>query len=218
MTRFKSVLGQPFGDWTVIEEKERGHNRRAKCRCTCGREAMVRVSSLMSGTSTCCNSCKGFESAIGEIYGKLTVMTESETGKNRHVIRECDCGRKDFSVQLTSLIFGHTKSCGCMKLRESYESGFIYYLLDPISMKIRYVGQTVREPNKRLSEHILNIKSNLSKVRWIHSLYPYKPIIITIERNVPLDKLTERENLHIKRCLRRKQPLLNIMLPSEMFA
>lgn len=219
---FESVLGREFGDWTVIEEIERcesnGVKRRAKCRCKCGWTAMVRVCDLRSGKSTCCKSCSQFESVLGRKFGKLTVAAEPERGDNRKVICDCDCGTKGFLVAFNHLQSGNTKSCGCMKHCELCETGFIYYLLDPISMKIRYVGQTVRDPQKRLYEHIYESKTNKQKLNWIWSLYPHKPQVIIIERNVPINKLTERENLHIKRCLRRNQPLLNICLPSEIAA
>lgn len=214
---FESVLGKEFGEWTVIEEKERGENRRAKCRCECGREDMVFVSDLRSGASTGCQSCKGFESVIGKEYGKLIVTAEPERGNNRKVLCDCDCGTKDFLVQLTSLRSGRTKSCGCMLSRELHEFGCIYYLLDPIfCMKVRYVGQTVKDPHERLSEHIYDGNYNKKKRDWIWSLYPYKPQLVVIEENVPINKLDEREAFHIARCLRLRQPLLNIAIPRSV--
>lgn len=213
---FKSVLNLPFGDWIVIEETERYYPRHVLCRCKCGREEMVRVCHLLRGTSNSCNSCCKFNSVLGEKYGKLTVMLEPErglgSGKCRKVICDCDCGRKNFPVQLSHLQSGHTKSCGCMLPRELHEFGCIYYLFDLI-LKVRYVGQTVQDPKKRLSEHIYDDSSNKQKRDWIWSLYPYKPELIVMERNIPIAQLTERENFHINLCLRRKQPLLNIMLP-----
>lgn len=208
--QFESVLGKKFGDLTVIEEKERGLHRRVKCRCKCGRIAMVQVCNLLSGHSTGCQSCKGFESVLGEKFCKLIVTAEPETGRDRHVLCDCDCGTKDFRVYLTSLKSGHTKSCGCLKHYESYDSGIIYYLLDPITMKVRYVGQTVRDPHKRLSEHIYDTSYNKQKQDWILSLYPYKPQPVVMEESIPLDKLDEREAFHIAKCLKRRQPLLNI--------
>lgn len=213
MSRFKSVLNLSFGDWTVIDETEIGSNRRVKCRCKCGREDMVFVNGLRRGSSTCCKSCAIFESVLGREFGKLTVTAEPERGWHRKVLCSCDCGRKDFLTYLVSLQSGCTKSCGCMKYSEFYESGIIYYLLDLIN-KVHYVGQTVQDPQRRLSYHINNHKTNKKKCDWIFSLLPYKPQILVAEANIPLAQLTERENFHINLCLRRKQPLLNIMLPA----
>lgn len=222
MSRFKSVLNLPFGDWMVIEEIETGSTRRVKCRCRCGREDMVYVSHLRSGHSTGCRVCSNFESAIGETFNYLTVTSEPEkglgSGIHRRVMCSCICGKEDILIRLGHLRSGETKSCGCMKLYDGREFGLIYYLFDPTWIKIFYVGQTVRKPRERLSSHISDGNHNKKKRDWIVSLYPYKPKIIVVEDNIPIAKLNERENFHIEQCLRRKQPLLNIRLPSKISA
>lgn len=62
MSRARSdLLGQVFGNLTVIEfvpdRKDKGGKRFWKCRCTCGREVVVRADNLKSGHSTQCVQC-----------------------------------------------------------------------------------------------------------------------------------------------------------------
>ncbi len=76
------------------------------------------------------------------------------------------------------------------------KQGNIYVLKDPISLEIRYVGQTSRKLKSRLSAHLLDAKKNKNyhNVNWIKSLIKDNlvPIIESIEE-CALDKLNERE-------------------------
>jgi hypothetical protein len=48
--------------------------------------------------------------------------------------------------------------------------GFIYVLRDPITNEIRYVGQTVSNPNYRLLDHCAPYKSKDHRGHWVASL------------------------------------------------
>src|SRR5580765_2977322 len=55
--------------------------------------------------------------SIGKKYGRFTVLAYSHTGSNyqKYVIAKCDCG-KTVTTCLSSLIFGSSKSCGCLQI------------------------------------------------------------------------------------------------------
>lgn len=61
---FKDLTGNVFGRWIVVEEGSRGARNqvRWKCRCACGREAVVATTSLTSGNSKSCG-CMSAEMA-----------------------------------------------------------------------------------------------------------------------------------------------------------
>ncbi len=54
------MIGRKFGKWTVIRKDETniGDHTGYLCRCECGYESVIRSSSLISGNSTGCRSCK----------------------------------------------------------------------------------------------------------------------------------------------------------------
>jgi len=73
----------------------------------------------------------------------------------------------------------------------------IYTLNDPMTNEIKYVGQTCRTLQTRLTEHIRDAKNNIYKYRWIEKLKRnnLKPTI-----NLIIDKLSKEEcnNLEIR--------------------
>lgn len=59
----------------------------------------------------------------GDRYGKLTtieVVSKTNRGANRWLC-ECDCGKKTVVIAY-NLRNGHTKSCGCMSIKNSSKS------------------------------------------------------------------------------------------------
>ena len=48
-----SIIGTRFGFWTVIGTTD-ATNKRAVCRCACGKTRMVAVEMLFAGSSTSC--------------------------------------------------------------------------------------------------------------------------------------------------------------------
>ncbi len=59
----QDLVGQRFGDWTVIERApSQGKFTRWKCRCSCGRERLILASALRLGRSSSC----GFDHDLSE--------------------------------------------------------------------------------------------------------------------------------------------------------
>lgn len=60
MARLPLAPGEKYGEWTVIaraQKKPRQEEPHYTCRCSCGRIADVRASSLRHGLSKRCSDC-----------------------------------------------------------------------------------------------------------------------------------------------------------------
>jgi hypothetical protein len=207
-------IGDRYGGWEVIGEAQ----TRVLCRCDCGVEKHVRVDGLKSGRSATCGTCNRsmdrFKSVLGCRYGHLTVTKEHQIRRNRRVICRCDCGN-EHEYFLMNLKRGQIKSCGCVK-HYDHTHGRVYYLLDPTTEAVRYVGQTVQQIDVRLNAHIYKgstdqqRRTNAAKRQWIESLRPSRPIIVVAEDAIPVAKLDSREQHHIALQSAKGADLLNI--------
>jgi hypothetical protein len=154
------------------------------------------------------------KSVVGQVFGKLTVIDEPEIKANRRVTCRCECGRI-VNRLLSNLKRGQTKSCGCTKWH-NHEHGYVYYLFDPIDMRLRYIGQSVQSPGVRLAGHVYGskprdrVRNCTEKKEWIRNLKPYRPAVWIAERDIPISQLDEREQWHIADALKRGESLLNI--------
>ena len=155
-----------------------------------------------------------FKGVLGERYGHLTVIEEHQVCRNRRVMCRCDCGRVA-EIMLTNLKRGQIKSCGCIKYYD-HTHGCVYYLVDPLTDIVRYVGQTVQQVSVRLSGHIFNgsteqqRRTNVAKREWVKSLFPFRPIVVVAEDDIPVAELDSREQQHIVLQLANGADLLNI--------
>ena len=132
MPKLQDLTGKRFGRLIVVsraENKGKYSYWNCICHCNCGNsvKVVVRGSSLVSGHTTSCG-CVARESAreaglkrlkdlTGKRFERLTVISRAENqGKQPcwNCICHCDCGNEvKVVVQGTSLVSGHTKSCGC---------------------------------------------------------------------------------------------------------
>lgn len=211
-------IGKRFGKWRVIGRVQVAGGARMPCRCECGTKRLVRLDALKSRRSRTCGKCNRsmdrFKSVLGEPFGCLTVIKEHQICRNRRVVCRCDCGRED-EFFLMNLKRGQVKSCGCKK-SYNHTYGRIYYLIDPVTDVVRYVGQTVQQVGVRLAGHIYKgfteqqQRTNLAKRAWINSLKPRRPIVVVAQDNVPVAKLNLAEQRHIARQRANGADLLNI--------
>ena len=82
-------------------------------------------------------------------------------------------------------------------------TGCIYALKDPITNQIRYIGQTIVNPQNRYNQHIYQWKrcgSKINKVNsWIKSLHSFdlKPILEILEDSILENELDQKEIKYI---------------------
>lgn len=116
------LVGQKFGQWAVLREGvQRMRNRRWVCRCSCGTVKEVGQSNLRDGQTLSCG-CTSAErisklktiSLVGNQYGRLTVMSQSERKVRRQLYWHCICiCGTPTEVSGGALKSGNTVSCGC---------------------------------------------------------------------------------------------------------
>lgn len=120
--------GDKFGRLTIMSEVNTPKGKKGRyflCKCRCGnvREYPLRV--LRNGTTTSCG-CYSKESRIryyfinkGTHIGKLTVTKFNIVNSLDEKIEfRCDCG-KIKNINLWSVLFGKTYSCGCYVLEKN---------------------------------------------------------------------------------------------------
>ena len=119
-----SLIGQRFGKLQVIARSEppEGVNDAGTfwlCKCDCGNEKIIMGKSLREGHTRSCGCLKkdiGAEKILGEKFGKLTVIKQSELrAPNGHIYYEClcDCGNIHYATA-GNLHSGNINSCGCL--------------------------------------------------------------------------------------------------------
>lgn len=132
------LVGQVFERLTVIERASDYINpttglvttSRWLCRCECGTERVVMLTSLINGNTKSCGcyhrdktSEAKFKNREGQRFGMLTVIKRaknSRTGRVRWICK-CDCGKRTV-VQAGNLVTGEVQSCGCLikeRIRET---------------------------------------------------------------------------------------------------
>ena len=136
--KIKDITGQKFGKLTALYaiNEIKGSSYVWHCRCDCGNELDVRLSSLTSGNTSSCG-CQRREKLKGKAkditrvkFGLLTAVRPTEKRENGSVVWfcSCECGNTT-EIPLIRLTSGNVRSCGC--LRQSGRSG------DSSEMKLR---------------------------------------------------------------------------------
>lgn len=109
-THLEIDIGTRFGKLTVLEYVTGGY----KCQCDCGKQVIVRPTSLLNGQKQSCGCLRGIVDHTGERFGRL-VAIEHIGGQYLCI---CDCGN-ELMVDTHNLISGNTQSCGCLKKERS---------------------------------------------------------------------------------------------------
>lgn len=146
--RYKDITGQKFNKLTAIRptfKKENNGSMIWECICDCGNYTLATYTNLKRGhkKSCGCNITDYIDSLTYDLTGKKFGMlfVEYYTGKrerdNRRIWHcKCDCGN-EIDVDVNSLVFGHTKSCGCT--HKSFKEMYIESILK--ENKITYIPQ-----------------------------------------------------------------------------
>ena len=123
MGRLIDLTGKRFGQLTVLRRDADNvlpsglHEPMWLCRCDCGKETSVRGAFLRSGHTTSCGCGQtghNFIDLTGRHFGSVTVLSRIENTMPIEWHCRCDCGN-EFDARGSSLVNGHTKSCGCRK-------------------------------------------------------------------------------------------------------
>ena len=118
----QSLIGQTFNELTVIEEGLRKSGRPAvRCRCSCGKETIVRRSNLLNGNTKSCGHLRGQNlrdralNLTGQKFGALTVLGAETINGLRYQKCQCDCGNITYvlTAHLGENNGSKTTSCGC---------------------------------------------------------------------------------------------------------
>lgn len=124
MAKRVDVVGQQFGELTVIKESpERLRNEIAFiCKCSCGNETLATKGQLLRGAKKSCGCLrkKPPVNALGlkgQKFGKLTAIKRNGTTNNGTALWlcKCECGNT-INASATSLRRGETVTCGCGKM------------------------------------------------------------------------------------------------------
>ncbi len=111
------LTGKRFGRLAVLAlTQQRSSNGSAiwKCRCDCGKEALVSSGNLKRGATTSCGCIRRADLTDMQ-FGRLTVLRlgeKSVKGNSSFWLCRCMCGNY-CEVQAAKLKSGHTSSCGC---------------------------------------------------------------------------------------------------------
>lgn len=116
-----NLTGRTF-TWLKVLKFNGVNNKRQKewlCQCKCGKYKIATTCSLIKGkikSCGCYNSKRYDDIKRGERFNNLTVLKRDKNDFRHYkkYICICDCGNI-VSVKSTSLLNGHTKSCGCRK-------------------------------------------------------------------------------------------------------
>lgn len=123
------MVGKRFGHWVVLERdysNESNSRRGARwiCQCDCGKIKSVLGYSLRAGRTTSCGCVNAKNKTVdltGQQFGELTVISLDKKRNNEKGARwicQCNCGNT-ISVLASRLKSGQTRSCGCLKRKET---------------------------------------------------------------------------------------------------
>ena len=114
--KFKDLTGQKFGRLTVLSRADNAQNGNTRwlCQCDCGKQKTILGSSLVSGGTKSCGCQAKFKDLTGQKFGRLTVLSRADNKQNGSTrwLCQCECGKQK-TILGSSLVSGHTKSCGC---------------------------------------------------------------------------------------------------------
>lgn len=135
MARRIDLTGQRFGRLTVIEYDHAEHDgAHWLCKCDCGTEKVIAGYLLRNGATKSCGCLKSDASRAaldkaravlkarprndltGQRFERLVVLGLADVPDRKGFIFwrvRCDCGTEK-NVMQNNLVFGRTKSCGCL--------------------------------------------------------------------------------------------------------
>lgn len=127
-----NLNGQKFGRWTVIETipQYKSGKTYCLCMCECGTEKYIARHSLLSGQSLSCGclakeqtSARSRKDYVGQVFGELTVLEMLYGYKNDRTYCRCLCScGTECIVSASNLVGRHTKTCGCLSGKLTWDA------------------------------------------------------------------------------------------------
>lgn len=130
-----NLIGQNFGQLSVIEELQERKNKSVVwlCQCTCGNKIKLTTKELRSDGIISCPNCghkrapiKQKQSLVGKKFNHLLVLEETDNRSGGCIVYKCQCDCPEHTITYVSgkeLTSGSTKSCGC--IARKYQPGDI---------------------------------------------------------------------------------------------
>ena len=119
--RYGDLTGKRFGRLRAVsmaDERDSSGRVLWKCVCDCGNKIDVPAGQLVNGHRRSCGCMRRppLKDWIGKQFGELTVIAYDGKRNRKHYWKcRCSCG-KETSVCQSSLLGGHTTSCGCRNM------------------------------------------------------------------------------------------------------
>lgn len=159
---FKDLTGMKFGEWEVLSYEG---NSMWKCRCSCGNIRNVHRYSLISGKSTSCRH--QVKDGIKEIDAGMHIWNWDileNLGSGRFRCK-CVCGKESI-VNISSLRYGYSKSCGC-KQGEYQRKSLLKKYGEVVTNKMDYPREKwqidVVYNKENMQDYILKLTSELGR-------------------------------------------------------
>lgn len=151
---YGDLTGRQINEWTVLRKE--GYLYR--CRCSCGREALLGSKDLMSGRQKSCGHGYNLRTDIsGQQFGMWNVLSYAG---NQMYYCECSCSNHTIAlVRKAELLNGMSTSCGCNKRDKARQT-----LLD----RYNEVGPN-KVSNPRTAEQIEAVQSRENLEKFIEN-------------------------------------------------
>jgi len=163
--RIAYKLGDTVGNYGVVFLEEVSKNtygfRRARFKCTCGKEFTRVISHIVSNQIKSCGcrkvnvgKARATEYKVGQPIGDhgVTYYGNSTTkGVRRKECFKCSCGNL-FEAQVNGVVSGNTKSCGCHKVKVMSTVRCLYKSGEPMGdFGIIYINDLPKSCDRRLA-------------------------------------------------------------------
>lgn len=132
---------------------------------------------------------------VGLKFGLLTVISyrKSSRGSGKVWFCRCDCGSK-FLTQSNKLTSGHTKSCGCLRLKHGHSS-------HPSPEYRTWTGMITRCLNKNhIAYHYYGGRGIKVCAKWADSFVRFLDDMGPRPRGVTLDRINSNGNYEPSNC------------------
>lgn len=138
---------------------------------------------------------------VGQRFGRLTVVEESEVKTNNkiHWVCECDCGNR-ITIPSGAFVTGNTKSCGCYK-KDKFKEVITKHGLRNHPMYRSWANMKQRCNNKKCEFYRhYGGRGIVYDPRWEEFINFYEDMVEGYEENLELDRINVNGNYNKRNC------------------